>query len=128
MNITVRETDQATVLELSESLISPQDAVDLEDALQAIMEDGPKNIVVNLDGVEMVNQKSWGTLAKFARSLRPEGKDIKLVGLNSRLQGHFDRLLHLSEVMETYPTEEDAFASFTDNISHVERNILWGLK
>jgi anti-anti-sigma regulatory factor len=128
MSIEIRQKDHATVLDLTEDLISPQQAEDLKDMLQKLLQGSPRNAIINFSRVHVVNQKSWGHLAHCVRDFRHEGRDIKLVGLNPKLKEHFDRVLHLSEVLETYATEDEALASFTDNVSKVERNILWKLK
>jgi hypothetical protein len=38
------------------------------------------------------------------------------------------KTIKLSDVLESYSTEDDALASFTDSVSQVERNLLFKLK
>jgi anti-anti-sigma regulatory factor len=95
--------------------------------LDKTLEQGPANVVVNLSQVKLVNNRTWGIIARFARKLRPRGKDIKLAGLDPLLDKDF-KTIKLSDVLESYSTEDDALASFTDSVSQVERNLLFKLK
>jgi anti-anti-sigma regulatory factor len=128
MTIEIRETAQATILDIMENLISsPHHPEELRKVLAGLLRSGPPNVIINFSRIQMVNGDSWGVIVRFARDFRHHDRDIKLVGLTPGLQAHFG-LLHFSEVLETYPTEEEAFASFTNRVSRVERNILWKMK
>jgi anti-anti-sigma factor len=127
MKIETRNTERAVFLNLTEDPITPQHAEEVKKALEKTREKGPSNVVVNLSQVKLVNNRTWGIIADFARTLRPKGKDIKLAGLNPLLNKDF-KTIKLSDVLESYSTEEDALASFTDSVSQVERNLLFKLK
>jgi anti-anti-sigma factor len=127
MKIETRTTERAIFLNLTEDPITPKHAEEVERALDKTLEQGPANVVVNLSQVKLVNNRTWGIIARFARKLRPRGKDIKLAGLDPLLDKDF-KTIKLSDVLESYSTEDDALASFTDSVSHVERNLLFKLK
>lgn len=125
--IEIRKTDQAIFLDLTENLVSPQQAENLKEVLHGLLEEGTPDVILNFSQVDHVNQRSWGIIAAYARMLRPEGKDLKLVGLDPLLEKEI-KTVHLKDVLESYHTEEDALASFTGNVSQVERNVLFGFK
>lgn len=124
----IRKKDIATLQVMEDLISNPRHPEDLRKALQELLDSGPTNVIIDLQKVQMVNQSSWGVIASFAKSFRQHGKDIKLVGLQPRLKEHFDQLLHLSDVLEAYQTEEEAMASFSQAVSRIERNLLWNLK
>lgn len=128
MSIEIRETESFTALDLQEDLISsPSHPEELRKVLEGLLQApaGPPHVLINFSRIQMVNVHSWGVIARYAREFRHRHRDIKLVGLNARLQAHFAQLLHLSEVLETYATEEEALANLAPPVSRVERNILW---
>jgi len=127
MSIGTRETEHAVLVDLTEDPITPQQAEAVKKALEELLQRGPSNVVINLSQVKLVNNRTWGIIASFAKALRPKGKDVKLAGLDPFLEKDF-KLINLPSVLESYATEEDALASFTNNVSQVERNVLFKLK
>jgi len=127
MSVGTRETDRAVLVDLTEDPITPQQAEEVKKALDELLQRGPSNVIINLSQVKLVNNRTWGIIAAFAKALRPEGKDVKLAGLDPLLEKDLD-CIRLSSVLESYATEEDALASFTSNVSQVERNVLFKLK
>ena len=124
MSIEVRATDQATILDLTEDLIAPAHEEDLKEAIEKLLEGDPPNVLVNFGNIQFF--KPWKRLAHYAPEFRHHGKEIKVFGLTPQLKKHFGEVMHLSDVIESYETEEEALDSFTDNVSQVERNILFG--
>lgn len=128
MSIQIRATSPTAIIEITEGLISLKEVEGLKTALEEVLREGPQNIIVRFDPkVDLMNLKVWAILVKTAHDLRPQGKDIKLVSLNPLLEKDF-KILKLPSVLETYPTEEAAIDSLGDNVSKVERNILWKLR
>ncbi|MDP6353713.1 MAG: STAS domain-containing protein [Planctomycetota bacterium] len=126
--INIRKTDEATILEITEDLLTPRQADQLDKTLEEVVREA-ELVIVNLSQVKFVNPKSWGVIVARAAEFRRENKkDVKLVGLAPQIRRAIVERVKGDDVVETYETEDDAIQSYSGNVSKVERNILFGFK
>jgi anti-anti-sigma factor len=125
--INIRKVDEATILEITEDLLSPHQAEQLDKMLEEVGREAVGLVIINLSKVQIVNGALWGVIVARAAEFRREKKDIKLVGLAARSKRTIKHMKG-DDVVETYETEDDAIQSYSGNVTQVERNVLFGFK
>lgn len=126
--INIRKTDEAIILEVTEDLITPYQAGQLDKSFEEVAQEATGLVIINLSQVQIVAAASWGVIAAHAAEFRREKKDIKLVGLAPQIKRTLLKHVKGDDVVETYETEDDAIRSYSGNVSKVERNVLFGFK
>ena len=109
--ISTREREGVTILDLDGRLTVGQGASALRDAVSQLVADGRKSIVLNMARVDYVDSTGLGALVMCATSLRKTGGSVKLVNLNRR---NIELLVmtKLATVFEIFTDEQDAVNSF----------------
>ena len=83
----------------------------LKDKVQSLIQQGQKNILLDLSGVSYVDSAGLGELVQAYATTKNRGGALKLLSVTKRLK---DLLVvtKLLTVFDTYDTEADALASF----------------
>ena len=83
----------------------------LKDKVQSLIQQGQKNILLDLSGVPYVDSAGLGELVQAYATTRNRGGALKLLNVTTRLR---DLLVvtKLLTVFDTYDTESEALASF----------------
>lgn len=83
----------------------------LKDKVQSLIQQGQKNLVIDLSGVSYVDSAGLGELVQAYATTKNRGGALKLLGVTKRLK---DLLVvtKLLTVFDTYDTEAEALASF----------------
>jgi anti-sigma B factor antagonist len=112
--VSQREREGAVVMDLAGTLTVGDPATALRTALRDIVSAGPRNVVLNLAGVDYIDSTGLGALVVCFTSLRKSGGRLVLLNLNRR---HLELLLltKLSTVFEIFDDEQDAVNSFFPN-------------
>ena len=84
----------------------------LKDKVQSVLQQGRKQILVDLAGVSYVDSAGLGELVQAYATTKNRGGTLKLVGVTKRLK---DLLVvtKLLTVFDTFEDEASALASFT---------------
>ncbi len=85
LNLTERDEGDITVLVL-QGRIDLYGAVDLETALQTAWSEGKRHIMLDMAAVDYISSAGVRTLAEAVARSRETGGNLKLVGLNYRVQ------------------------------------------
>lgn len=113
MTVVERRIGDVTVLDLKGRLVFEEGDMVLREHISRLVEQGRKNIVVNLDEVTYVDSCGIGVLvAKFV-SLRRKGGDLRFVNVTPRSR----RLLEITKLMDIFrifDSEADAVDSFSN--------------
>jgi anti-sigma B factor antagonist len=112
--VSQREREGVVVLDLAGTLTVGDAATALRTGLRDIVSAGPRNVVLNLAGVDYIDSTGLGALVVCFTSLRKSGGRLVLLNLNRR---HLELLLltKLSTVFEIFDDEQDAVNSFFPN-------------
>lgn len=110
VQIAERAGRNVTVLKLSERLIL-ENCSELRDAVDALVEQGRPNVVLDLEDVTYIDSAGLGVLASKYLSVRRVGGDIKLLHLGAR-SAHVLDITHLDRIFETFDSEDAAIRSF----------------
>jgi len=111
LKITMRETADATILDLSGRVTLGEGLGDLRDSIREALSGTRKNIVLNLGEVSYIDSSGLGQLIGSYASVRERGGQMKLVNLQKKVVDLM-QITKLLTVFETYNSETAALASF----------------
>ena len=111
LDITQREREGITILDLKGRITVGDEAGNLRAKVSELIEQGVRNIVVNLAGVDYIDSTGLGALVMCSTTLRKSGGSVKLVNLNRR---NIELLVmtKLATVFEIFNDEQDAINSY----------------
>ncbi|MDH3198684.1 MAG: STAS domain-containing protein, partial [Candidatus Krumholzibacteria bacterium] len=76
MKITQREVGSAVILDLNGKLTGGPDADTFRDVFKSLVDQGKKNVIVNLEKVSWINSTGLGILISGYTSVRRGGGDL----------------------------------------------------
>lgn len=109
MLMTERQVGRVTILDLVGDLTIDQDAQQLKDAINGLIQRGRVDVIVNLADVPYIASIGLGRLAASYSSLAKAGGTMKLLHVNSR-NHHLLLVTRLIMVFETFDSEDEAIA------------------
>jgi anti-sigma B factor antagonist len=111
MTISERAVGSVTLLDVEGQLTFGDGADRLQDKVRSLLQQGRKQLIVNLAGVVYVDSAGLGQLIQSFATTSKQGGALKLVHLTRRLQ---DLLVitKLATVFESYDNEPAALGSF----------------
>jgi anti-sigma B factor antagonist len=111
MTVTERANGAAMILDLVGNITLGDSADVMRDKIRSLLQQGHKQIVVNLAGVSYVDSAGLGELVRTHATASQQGASVKLTNMTKRLQ---DLLVitKLSTVFDSYDDEASAVASF----------------
>lgn len=110
LSINTRQAGEVTVIDLSGRLIF-ENCHQLREAVKAALAAGKRKIVVNLSQTIHCDSAGLGCIASSFASAQNIDGDLKLAGANPKVSESL-RLTRLVRVINVYPTEKEALASF----------------
>ena len=115
MKITTRRDREegVTIVDLDGKLTIGEGDVQLREEIKDLLEDGIKKILINMQGVKMMDSSGLGELVRTRASANAAGSTIKLLHVEDKVQEVLE-MTRLIGVFETYDDEIDAIASFRD--------------
>jgi anti-anti-sigma factor len=112
MTLNERHIGDVTVLDLKGRLVLDDGDLLLRDTVNALVNRGRKQLVVNLRDVTYIDSCGVGVLIAKLVSVRNRGGDLKLVHLSPRTHRVFD-ICKLEHILEAFESEDEAVASFS---------------
>ena len=100
-----------TVFHLDGNLMGGPDATALNGKLHELVDDGKKQVVVDLAHVEFINSSGLGLLIGGASLMKSAGGGLKLAGVSEKILALI-KIARLGPVFETFATVQEAAASF----------------
>lgn len=116
MKITQREVDNAVVLDLNGKLTGGPDAETFREVFKSLIDQGKKNVVVNLEKVSWINSTGLGILISGYTSVRRGGGDLVIMHASDRIESIL-YVTKLNLLFKSYETEEEAMKGFTEGKS-----------
>lgn len=111
LNISTRQTGGVTVVDLSGKIALGESNRALHDAIKNMIDQGNKNILLNLANVTVIDSSGLGELVAGYASAERNGGAMKLENLSDR----FIELIHITKlytVFDIFDNEAEALASF----------------
>ncbi len=88
-------------------------APQFREAVNELINDGQKNLIIDMKQVTYMDSSGFGTLLSATKRLRPEGGAVNLVACNSAIDRML-RITRLNTVFGTFATVDEAIDSLTD--------------
>lgn len=83
----------------------------LRDAVQALLKQSRKNILLNLTGLQYLDSSGIGELARIYVNVVKQGGAMKVIGLSPKVEEVL-KITHLSQIFQEFPDEQSALRSF----------------
>jgi anti-sigma B factor antagonist len=115
MEMKERDSGGVTILDLSGRIIQGGGDLILKDKLQSLVQQGKKNILLNLAEVGYIDSAGLGGLVSAHITLSREGGRVKLVNVTKKLQDLLS-ITKLYLVFETFDSEAAAIASYREAV------------
>ncbi|MGH7599858.1 MAG: STAS domain-containing protein [bacterium] len=113
MNFKTTTKNNVTILRLQDSRLDNTLAADLKAHLLVMLEQGEKNILIDLAKVDYADSSGLGAILFGIRQARPANGKIRLVNLKSRVLSLI-KIAKLDNVIEAYDNEAEAIDSFEE--------------
>lgn len=111
MNLSQKEKEGVVVLTLEGEMVGGPAATQLTETLHDLIEQGKKQILVDLKQVDWMNSSGLGILIGAITTVRNSGGDLKLMNLSQKPM-QLLKITHLDRVFDIFDSEELALASF----------------
>lgn len=111
MEFTKEKYDNVLVEVVNLERATLKEAEQFKKVLTADIEEGNKNLVVDLNNCEFIDSTFLGALVVSLKKATALGGDLKLVGFQPAVHSMFE-LTRLHRVFEAFRTREDAVESF----------------
>jgi len=111
LKILERQAGDITVLDMEGRITIGEGSVALRSAVRRLLEEGKKNILLNLAGVGYIDSSGIGELVSSYTAINKEGGQLKLLSLTQKLQDLLT-ITKLLTVFDAYDTEADALSNF----------------
>ena len=108
MDITVKFQNENIILRVSGSILG-EDRIQLSDQIQELVDNGGKNVILNLQDVDLMDSVGLGMLVALRTSL--QRREVKLLLSNvDRSVRSLLLITKLNNVFDLYDTEDEALA------------------
>jgi anti-sigma B factor antagonist len=111
VKIKIRKTDSVAIIDLSGKLMGGPDADVFKETIKQLIQEGYKNVLVNLAHVPWVNSTGLGILIAGYTTLKREGGILKLTHVTDRIESIL-MITKLGTIFESFSDEQAALNSF----------------
>ena len=111
MKIKHTERYGAVVIELKGNVMGGDDTKDFNDLLHKIIDEGKKNVIIDLSEVKFMNSSGIGMLIGGLTSMKKAEGSMKLSGATEKIESLLV-ITKLITIFETFDNIEAAIASF----------------
>ena len=111
LNIRERQVGDVTVLDMDGRITIGEGSVALRSAIRRLLEEGKKNILLNLAGVGYIDSSGIGELVSSYTAIKNQEGQLKLLSLTEKLRDLLT-ITKLLTVFDAYDTEADALSNF----------------
>ncbi|MEX0638872.1 MAG: STAS domain-containing protein [Balneolaceae bacterium] len=111
MSFKVTERYNCVVIEFKGNVMGGPDAVKLNETLHELIDEGKKNVVVNLSKVGFMNSSGLGMLIGALTTTRKAGGDLRIANATDKIESLLV-ITKLITVFKHYKSLDEAVASF----------------
>ena len=111
MEISERTDGNVTILSLSGKVTLGEGDVLLKDKLHSLLNQGRKDVLLNLAQVSYVDSAGLGAIVSAYTTMTREGGSLKLANVTRKLQDLLS-ITKLLTVFETFDSEDEALRSY----------------
>ena len=106
LNVDVNRVENVTLVDLAGEL-DAYTSLDLRETVVRLIEEGARDIVINLEKVDFIDSVGLGTLVGCLKRTAEHGGSISLVCTNPQIQKVFD-ITGLSKIFAIYKSRDEA--------------------
>ncbi len=111
LQISIRESDDVTILDLQGRVTIGVDSDLLSGQLENLVANGVRNLLLNLADVTQLDSSGVSVIVGTYVSLRRQGGSLKLLCPCGRVRAVL-QVIHMPEIIPTFEDETEALASF----------------
>jgi len=111
MKIKTSEKYNTVIFELKGKLLGGSEASEFNEVIRKFIDQGEKNIVIDLSGISYVNSTGVGMLIRNYTTVVNSGGKLILAAINDRMQGLLS-VTKLNQIFEIFDSTEEAVKSF----------------
>jgi anti-anti-sigma factor len=111
MHVEVRQTKDVVILDLKGRLTAGLGDQILREAIDELLAEGRRHILLNLSEVAFLDSAGVGELVAGLRTARRFGAELKLLNMGERVYSALD-MARLLPTFETYQDETEAIHAF----------------
>ncbi len=111
MNFKLSERYNSVVIKLKGNVMGGPDAAQFSQELKRLIDEGKKNVVVDLSSVKFMNSSGLGILISGLTTMRNAGGDMKICGATEKVESLL-MVTKLITVFDNYKTEDEAVKAF----------------
>jgi anti-sigma B factor antagonist len=112
LKMTNREVNGVSVVALDGRIVLGEESNALRERVKALMAEGKKKVVLNMDNITFIDSAGLGTLVAAHHSVKTQGASLRLCHLGSKFQEVL-QITKLLTVFDVYNSEAEAVASFS---------------
>jgi anti-sigma B factor antagonist len=113
MKTKVNERYEAVVIELKGNVMGGEDTKEFNDLLHKLIDEGKKNIVVDLSDVKFMNSSGLGMMIGGLTTMKKSGGNLKLARVTEKIESLLI-ITKLITIFEFYENVDDAIKSFSN--------------
>ncbi len=113
MKTKVNERYEAVVIELKGNVMGGEDTKEFNDLLHKLIDEGKKNIVVDLSDVKFMNSSGLGMMIGGLTTMKKAGGNLKLARVTEKIESLLI-ITKLITIFEFYENVDDAIKSFSN--------------
>ena len=114
MKFSTRKVREVVIIDVEGKILLGEGDVEIKQAVDALIDKGTKNILLNLEKVPYIDSAGLGEVIRCFTALRRIGGSLKLLSPNSRIIDLLD-ITNLLNVFDWYDDEASAVKSFASN-------------
>ncbi len=111
MELTISEHYKVISLKFSGKLMGGPFSEELNSTLHKLIDQGKKNILVDMSGVPFMNSTGLGILISGYTTMKNSGGNFKLAAIPEKIDGILS-VTKLNQIFEQFNNIEDGLASF----------------
>src|SRR5690606_14451796 len=115
MPFSINESYHAVVIEVRGKFLGSIDGSAFKETLGELKADGKTYVVVDLSDTEAMDSSASGALISGLTTMRREGGDVRLTGMEKRIKSTSLMTRLLVPVFDDYKTVEAALESYSTN-------------
>ena len=113
MKTKVSERYEAVVIELKGNVMGGEDTKEFNDLLHKLIDEGKKNIVVDLSDVKFMNSSGLGMMIGGLTTMKKAGGNLKLARVTEKIESLLI-ITKLITIFEFFDNVDDAIKSFSN--------------
>ena len=111
MKFNTSEAYNAAVVSFKGKIRGGPDAQIFQDQIAKYLEDGKKNIIVDMSSVKFVDSSGIGNIVRAFSTVKDAGGKLVLAGVTTKIDGLLS-ITKLNSIFEQFPSVEEAAKSF----------------